>query len=543
MENLKQSKEVREMTKCKVLVLSVLVLLFAIGISTILAAEEELAKEQVLRVGVSAADIGPMDPHQPNLAQDTPIQDAIWEQLVAFSIPGDITSDIESALAEDWETSEDELVWTFLLRKGVQFHKGYGEMTSDDVKFSFDRVTDPERSGKVTNPPWTFVDRVEIVDRYTVKLILKDPVPDLLMYLAYMQNGAQILCKKAIEEKGERIQTDLIGTGPFMWEKYRPNEYISLVRHPDYWRGEPILERITYYYMESEESRTIAFLNKELDSMTGVPDQAWIGHIEQAGGIVDALGPGFGGEFIFNLSKPPLDNWLVRAAIAYAIDREEIVEAIGKGVTTAQYSPVPEGWLYGTYEDIPRYEYDPEKAKALREAAGYPNGFELETFCSPRVYYKTRFEVIQAQLKRVGIDLKLNVVDHTTFHANQRKGLSSLILFGNGGFNGEMHLWQFWYSASIVTKPTGSLNFSHYGDVVGSIDDILEQAKGQSPEVKKVLYAKAQRKILIDLAGYPLDNQLVPVARQPYFDLGYEPRGTTTGAWYNITWQSRILKY
>lgn len=533
--------------KFKVLALSVLVVLVTIGISIIPianSAQEELAKEQVLDVGLSAEDIGPMDPHQPALAQDTPIWDAVWEELVTYKIPGDVTSGIAPALAESWETSEDGLVWTFHLRKGVQFHKGYGEMTAEDVKFSFDRVRDPERSGLSGQPPWPFVADVKVVDKYTIELTLTDPIPDLLFYLAHMQTGTEILCKKAVEEKGDKIKGDLIGTGPWMWEEYVPHDHIALVRNLNYWRGEPTLEKIIFYYMPSEESRTMAFLTGELDSVKAPFDQAWINRVRDAGKIVEALGPGAAGEFMFSLTKPPLDKWLVRAAIAYAIDREEIVEAMGKDIASPQPSVVPDTWVYGTYEGIPEYKYNPELAKKLLAAAGYPDGFELETFASPRSYYRTQFEVIQAQLKRVGIDLKLNMVDHTTFHANQdKKDLNTLILFGNGGWNGEQHLWQFWHSSAVITKPTGMLNMSHYGDVVGSIDDILEEAKGKDPEVKAVLYAKAQRKLLVDLAGYPTILLLNPLARQPYFDLGYQPTSITTGSWYNLTWKARILKH
>jgi len=505
---------------------------------------QALGAGQTLRIGLAAQDIGPMDPHQPNLAQDTPIQDVVWELLVGFKIPGDVTSEIVPVLAESWEVSEDQLTWTFHLRRGVKFHHGYGEMTAEDVEFSFDRVRDPARSGKANQPPWTWVKDTVAKGPYTVAVQLKRPVPDLLAYLAYMQSGGQILCKKAVQAAGDKIRTDnIVGTGPWMWGEYVPQDHITLVRNPDYWQGKPILDSITYLYMPSDESRTMAFLSGEIDIVKLPLDQALVEQLQAANKIVDILAPGFGGELIFNMSKSPLDNWLVRAAIAYAIDRQEIADAYGAAIAAPEPSVVPEGWLYGTYENVPTYDYNPELAKALLAAAGYPEGLKLQSFTSTRDYYRIQFEVIQAQLDRVGIDLELTVVDHTTFHANQRADLNDLVIFGNGGWNGEEHLWQFWHSDSIITKPTGALNFSHYGEIGGSIDDLLELALGKPPKAKAAIYAAAQRKILIDLAGYPTIWVRIPLGRQPYVDLGYEPVGTTTGSIYNLTWRTRVLAH
>jgi peptide/nickel transport system substrate-binding protein len=295
--------------------------------------------------------------------------------------------------------------------------------------------------------------------------------------------------------------------------------------------------------MPSEESRTLAFLSGDIDSMKGPFDQAWVEEMKASGKVVDILGPGFAGTFMFKLTKPPLDNWLVRAAIAHAISREEIADVVGRDIASPQPSVVPEGWVFGTYENIPRYKYDPELAKKLLKIAGYPNGFKLESFVSGRSYYANQFEVIQAQLKRVGIDLLLKTVDHPTFHANQRKDLNDLILFGNGGWNAEAHLISFWLADSIITKPSGNLNYSHYGDVGGSIDDLYEAALGQDEQVKAALYAAAQRRILTDLGGYPTIWMKIPVARQPYVDLGYQPKFTYTGSWYTLPWNAKILKH
>lgn len=524
----------------------VLSLLIVFSFMTVVGSSQELADEQVLDVGLIAGNIGPMDPHQPARAQDTPVWDVVFDLPVTFEVPGDITSDVVPELFTSWEHDNYE-VWTFQLREGVHFHKGYGEMTAEDVKFSFDRAADPERSGVAGGYPWLGYETTEIVDDYTVEVTLKEPMPDFLLYLAYMQNGSQILSKEAVTEKGDEIRGDLIGTGPWMWEEHRTEERVTVTKNPDYWRGEPYLETINFHYMPSLSGRTMAFIRGDLDAVKGPYDQAWAERItaQTETGVVDALGPGFSAVFGFNLRKEPLDDWKVRAAIAYAIDRDGMAQSVGEAFATPQYSVVPEIWIYGTEQDMPTFDQDLDRAKELLAAAGYPDGFEISTYCSSESeYYFRQFEIIQEQLGRVGIDLNLEMVDHTTFHTYQgEQDRNTLILYGNGGYHGEAHLRQFWHSESITTKEDGYLNMYHYGDVVGSIDDILADAAGKSPEVKGELFARAQRQIINDLAAYPTIHQKLPVGRHEYVDLGYEPISATTGSFYNLPWNTRILAH
>jgi len=259
--------------------------------------------------------------------------------------------------------------------------------------------------------------------------------------------------------------------------------------------------------------------------------------------VVDNLGPGASGLILFNMEHPPLDNWLVRAAIAYGIDRSEVAAAFGTDSYVVNNSVVPTTWLYGTDEGVPLYDYNPELAKKLLAAAGYPDGLHLQSYTSTRDFYRTQFEVVQAQLKRIGIDLELIVVDHTTFHANQRENMNDLIIFGNGGWNGEQHLWSFWYSTADISSPEGYLGYAHYGNIGGSIDAFLDAAVGQSVEVKAELYKRAQQKILLDLAGYPTIRSSNVCVRQSYVDMGYTPKNQTTGSFYNLSWKMRLLKH
>ena len=135
--------------------------------------------------------------------------------------------------------------------------------------------------------------------------------------------------------------------GPFVFERYLPNDRIVLAANKDYWKGAPALERFEMIFMPSLASRETALRRGEVDVIKGSYDSIWLKKMEQMGYTLDILGPGISGLFEFNMSIKPLDDWLVRAAIAYAIDREELVLAFGETLASAQLSPVPENFVYG----------------------------------------------------------------------------------------------------------------------------------------------------------------------------------------------------
>jgi peptide/nickel transport system substrate-binding protein len=513
---------------------------------SLVAVGQELAGDQYLRIAVDTSDMGGMDPHKGQANQDMPVHDAVWEKLVTFAYTGDPTSDVVPELAESWEVSDDGLLYTFHLRQGVKWHRGHGEVTAEDVKFSFDRVRDPVRSIISNTLPWKGIEEVAVVDTYTVTITLKYANAEFLRYLAFPGAiGPQILCKRVTEESNDVIKTDLVGTGPWMWAEYIPQERITLVKNPDYWRGEPTIERIDVLYMQSPEARSMALLSGDIDIAKGPSDQAWVEQMQAAGFIVDQMGPSVSSVVQFNMSHPPLDNWLVRAALAHVIDREEIAAAMGKSVAFPQLSPVPEDWLYGIpgYEGVPTFVPNVELAKQLLAAAGYPNGFSLHSYVSERTLYKVQFEVMQAQLKRIGVDFQLTIVDHTTYRTNVFGDMNDIAMLANTGWNAEAHFAAFWDSDSIPGKPTGYINFAHYGDIGGSVDDLLDLAKGASEEVKRVLFEAAQIRIVVDMGGWCTVTTKTVQARQPYVDLGYVPISSTTGGSYNIPWNARLLAH
>ncbi len=476
--------------------------------------------QKTLNVGMAAADVGQLDPHKATTTQDKPVVAWIFNGLVRLKPGSAKLEDIEPDLAEKWSTSDDKLTWTFSLRKGVKFHGAYGELTADDVVYSLQRAGSSKTSS--FSADYASVDKIEAVDPLTVKITLKSPIPSLLGIVANY-HGGNIVSKKAVEERGDNFRINPIGTGPFAFEGYKPNESVTLTAHVNYFRGKPKLDRIVYRFIPSDSSRDLAFEAGELDLLYGRQDQLWVDRMKKkAGVVVDAVPPGELGMISLNMKQKPLDDVRVRRAIAYAVDPDGLAAHKGKSVATAAQSMVPIGYL-GQVGAMPMEKRDIAKAKALLAEAGYPNGIQIKSVQTQLPTMLSTMQVVQAQLKEAGIDLQLEVVDHQTFHANIRKDLSQVVYYAAARFPvADVYLTQFFHSKSIVQKPTAVTNFSHC-DVA---DKEIEDARVSADPIKqKALWAEAQKKIADAVCAVPLFEALQVWARSPNVDYGYKFEG------------------
>ena len=495
------------------------------------------AREQFVRVALKASDIRSIDPHFGTTTIDYACIDPMFNALVRFK-PGDIDPEkIEPDLAEGWNVSRDGLVWTFYLRKGVQFHKGYGELNAEDVKYSLEKAANAQTSGFAKD--YDALQKVDIVDKYTVRLTFKEKIPSVLGILTDY-HGGYIVCKKAVEEMGlEKFKTNPIGTGPFMLQEYVPKQKLVEVRHEQYFRGKPLLDKIEFWFMPDASSRELAFRKGEIDLCEGEREQAWVDKMRSVPGTtIDIFGPGETLTLHFNITKKPFDDIRVREALAYGISREELMEFLGKEVTEPLVSPIPASYLGGT-TDVPLYNYDPAKAKALLSEAGLADGFGFKEVITEMSDYRRPLEQIQEQFRRIGVDMQMDVITHSAYHQQIRKDVNPVVLYVCARFpTADSILTQFYHSKSIVGTPTAITNFSHYD----KIDNLIEQARGETDlEKQKAMWAEAQRKILEDVVAYPLCSTRFVFARKDYVDLGYQMKSTLTLV-DTIKWNTRVLE-
>jgi peptide/nickel transport system substrate-binding protein len=493
----------------------------ALAVAALFAAGEAAAQKKTLTIGMGSADAGKLDPHIASTTPDKGLLQYMFNGLVRIR-PGQISPDtIEPDLAESWSQNPAGTEWNFKIRQGVQCHAGYGEFTADDAAYSIKRAANKATSSYSND--FSSLDKVEAVDKYTLKLTLKNPVAGFLGYVANI-NGGNMVCKKAAEEMGDGFSKKPIGTGPFMFAEYQPQQFVRLVANKQYFRGAPQIDEIIYRYIPSDSSRDLAFQSGELDMIYGKQDQSWVDRTKQLPGVkVLAMEPGEMSALYLNVTVKPLDDIRVREAIAYAIDRKQIVAFKGAGSSREAVSVVPSGYL-GTDEKAPLFPYDPAKAKQLLAEAGYPNGVTVKSIHTTLTGMQTLLQAIQAQLKKSGINLDIEEVEHATFHAQIRKDLSPLVHYQAARFPvADVYLTQFYDSASTIGTPTAVTNFSH----CNVADAEIRAARVETdPAKQKELWKTAQEKIIKAVCGIPVYEQLQLWAWKDSLDLGYDLKGS-----------------
>ena len=479
------------------------------------------ADGKTLVIGMGSADAGKLDPHIASTTPDKGLLQYIFNGLVRLK-PGQISPEtIEPDLAESWTVDASGTQWTFHIRHGVQCHWGYGEFTAEDAAYSLKRAANKATSSYSND--FTSVESADATDKYTLAIKLKNPVAGFLGYVANI-NGGNMVCKKAAEEMGDGFGKKPIGTGPFMFAEYQPQQYVRLVANKDYFRGAPKLDEIMYRYIPSDSSRDLAFQSGELDMIYGKQDQSWVDRTKQLPGVkVQPMEPGELSTLFLNITQKPLDDIRVREAIAYAIDRKAIVAFKGAQSSREAVSVVPSGYL-GTDEHAPLFPYDPAKAKALLAEAGYPEGVTIKTIHTTLTGMETFIEAVQAQLKSSGINLDIQLVEHATYHSQIRKDLSPLVHYQAARFPvADVYLTQFYDSASTVGAPKAVTNFSH----CNVADAEIRAARIETDPVKqKELWKTAQDKIVTAVCGIPVYEQLQLWAWKDSLDLGYDLKGS-----------------
>jgi peptide/nickel transport system substrate-binding protein len=209
----------------------------------------------------------------------------------------------------------------------------------------------------------------------------------------------------------------------------------------------------------------------------------------------------------------------VRQAIAYGVNRVDLVKFKGALTAREAVSIIPHDYL-GTDEHAPLYPYDPAKAKQLLTDAGYPNGVTITVIQTSLPTMLNTLQIVQAQLKKVGIDWQLEVVDHPTFHAQIRKDLSMAVIYSAARLPvADVYLTQFFHSRSIVGTPTAVTNFSHCGIADQEIDGARQTA---DPAKQKALWKEAQDKLIKEVCAVPLYEQLQVWAHRDKLDYGYK---------------------
>jgi peptide/nickel transport system substrate-binding protein len=308
-------------------------------------------------------------------------------------------------LATSWKVADDGLTWTFDLRKGVKFHDGT-PFDARAVKANYDRWVHPStKSGTLKNVVAPMMDGFEIVDDYTVRIKTKRAAAAFTALLSGW--AVQLVSPTALQTLGNDIAIKQAGTGPFKIQSMVAGESLTLVRNDDYWGGAPNIEKIEFKSIPEPAARSAALLTNQVDFSVDVPPSQ-LPRLKDAAGMRHIENPVISQWWIdINQAHPPLDKVEVRKALNHAIDMQELKNVVYEGSMRAFNGPVPPE-VFKPDASIPGFNYDPERAKQLISQAGVSTPINLK-FLFIQSPLTTRFgEVLQAQLKKVGIELELD---------------------------------------------------------------------------------------------------------------------------------------
>ena len=405
------------------------------------------AKEREVAIGLQAA-ITSIDPHYHNLTPNNALTLHIFEPL----IQRDANQKLVPALATSWRAIDD-LTWEFKLRRDVKFHDG-SPFTADDVVFSLKRVPNvpnsPSSFATFTKP---IVD-VKVVDPHTI--VFKTAAPHVLL----PSDVASVMIVSKLH--GEKAATEdynsgkaAIGTGPYKFAEYIPNQRVVLKANYGYWGGEEPWDKVTFKILTNPAARVAALLSNDVQMIETVPtsditklssdkkfaladkvsNRVIYVHLNQ---WTDKSAPFVTAKDGKPLDRNPFKDARVRKALSMAINRDAIAERVmeKKAVPAAQLLP---DFFYGTSKKLKPLKYDPEGAKKLLAEAGYPNGFAL-TVHGPNNRYINDDKVAQAIAQfysRAGIDAKVETMPSSVYFTRATKGEFGYMLLGWGTESGE----------------------------------------------------------------------------------------------------------
>ena len=354
----------------------------------------------------SDREVASLDPAFRGSPEDGSIIWAVFQRLIRFK-PG--STDWEYDAAAEIKQTSDTVV-EFRLKPGQMFTDGYGEMTSDDVKFSFERVVRGAKESPYKSD-WANLDQVEVTGQYTGRIVMKQPTP-YLYRIGLADGSGCIVSRAAMAKLGDRAGLAPVGSGPFRVASLQPRQSVRLATNPGYagppsrWAG------ITIRYVPDPQTAALAFRAGELDFTALTPST-----INQLRGAADThitQSPGL--RFIWismNVEKKPLNDPRVRQAIQLGVDVDQILLAGYNGLAPRANALI-QPQVLGYWKDAPVLKRDVAGAKALLAAAGVPNP-RLKLTVLNQPVFQTIGLVVQAQLKQIGVDVVLDVRDSGTY--------------------------------------------------------------------------------------------------------------------------------
>jgi peptide/nickel transport system substrate-binding protein len=475
------------------------------------------AKGGVLKYGVLFSPSG-MDPHA----------HSSWELGVAVANVYDplVTQDdngaLKPGLAESWEISADGKSYTMKLRKGVKFHDGT-TFDAKAVKFSLDRIVDPKTKSQFAINLIGPYKSTDVVDDYTAKINFSQPYAPFLsnLNLPYMA----MVSPTAVEKWGADYQLHQVGTGPFIFKEYVPNQQLLLVKNPDYnWpngngkhTGAAYLDQVIFKFLPDASARIKALEAGDVDVARELPPEQSPRLAQNPKfTLLSGAMPGQTLQFFMNTQREPTNDPKVRQALLYGVDPSVAANTIFRGYFPAAYGPLADNTLGFDPALKGMYPYDPAKASQLLEEAGWvdsnkdgireKNGkpLKLEVITQNWGHIPELAQLMQGELRQVGVSMELKAMSFPAALQAVADGAYHLSPYGGGGWDPDV--------LSAYFASDAYFNWSKIKNP--DLDKILSQAsQAMDKDQRAKLYQQAQQIIMKDALIVPMlsDGQIVGI--------------------------------
>lgn len=457
----------------------------------------------------NVADVIKMDPAYITDSPTSTVAYQIFERLGSFDEQGAV----QPGLATSWEVSEDGMAWTFYLKEGIKFHDGT-PFNAGAVKYTFERIMDPAMAspgaGDMEN-----VEAIEVVDDYTVSFQLKRPSAAFLTQVL-MSSRAGIVSPQAAQKFGEDFSFNPVGTGPFKFSQWEPDNHVTLVKNEDYWNGPPLLDKVVFKPIPEASTQLLELETGGVDMILRVGPNN-INRIENSSNLVLHSTPHFNARYVFfNTQRAPMDDIALRQAISHAVPVDLILEAFLQDIAVRTHGVLPAAsWAY--HQPSTLFDYDPEKAVQVLLEAGYVQnnqGFFTKDgeqivldLYSPDGRYPMDKEiaaVIQESLQEIGIKAEISVLEWGAYLAAVDGGVPHLSILGWNQSTGEpanmygpqfkSHAMGGWANAMFYEKP--------------EVDELLIQGETESDLEKRIaIYQEVQEIIASDAPMIPMYSE------------------------------------
>ena len=445
-----------------------------------------------------------LDPQKTAAAVTGTVYHYLGDSLVSKDFDGKIAP----GLAKSWNVAADALTWTFEIKDGVKLHDGT-PLDAAAIKASFERALSPDTKSPIAGSLLGPVDSIQAAGQ-TLTVKLKNPFAVFLDNMSDPRIAPVSLA--AVNKAGDQFGRQPVSTGPWKLTEWQAGTRIVLQRNTDYaWgppfvhAGPPYIDKLNFRVLPEPATATAAFEAGEVDQLTITPSDVKRLQATDKYDIQKFLRLGVGLFMEFNVTKPPFDDLNVRQAMNYAINKDDVMQTGIDGLGELAYGPLPSS-IWGYWPGIKDYapSYDTAKAKQLFADAGWkPNGQNLlekngETFnftliSLPTDTWVKSAQVIQSQLKQIGVTMDIQTFEFGTLLAKEKAGEQQ------AGFQGYtytspdiVYLW--FHSSNIGT----GLTLSHHSDP--KLDQLIDDSRSNQDDNKRLAIYQDIQKFIVDKA-------------------------------------------